>query len=195
MSSGNIKVDGFIKVTKQWQAEVKALRQIILECDLEEDFKWRFPCYTSGGNNIVIIQVFKNFCALMFFKGHLLKDSKKVLKAPGENSQTARRFEFTSTSEISKAKAVIKSYIKEAVKIEELPTQERKKASPKQTIPSEFKEKLASNTKLRSAFESLTPGRQRHYLKHLSSAKQSATRIARIEKCIPRILKGLGLSD
>lgn len=196
MSDTNPKVDAFIKSQKAWTAEIKSLRQIALDSGLQEDFKWSLPCYSHDGQNIAIIQNFKNFCALMFFKGHLLKDSKGLLKAPGENSQTARRFEFTSATEISKLKTAIKAYLKEAVKAESLPTAKAEKKAPKkQDIPVEFKTKLAGNKKLKAAFEGLTPGRQRLYLMHFASAKQSATRVSRIEKYIPKILKGLGMND
>lgn len=195
MSPTNPKVDAYLKARKQWTEEIKLLREIVLECNLEEELKWRLPCYTNNDKNIVIIQDFKNFCALMFFNGHLLKDPKGLLKAPGENSQTARRFEFTSVSDILKLKSTIKAYIKEAIKAEDLPVKAEKKPTKAQPVPAEFKEIMASNKKLKTAFEKLTPGRQRHYLMHFSSAKQSATRISRIEKCVPRILKGLGLND
>jgi uncharacterized protein YdeI (YjbR/CyaY-like superfamily) len=195
MAETNPKVDAFIKNAKQWAQEYNSLRQLALASGLQEDFKWGLPCYTNDGNNIAIIQGFKNCCALMFFKGHLLKDAKGLLKAPGENSQTARRFEFSNLAEVTKSKAAIKTYLKEAIQAEELPTPSKKTAAKKQSVPVEFKEKLASNKKLKDAFEKLTPGRQRHYLMHFSSAKQAATRMARIDKCVPRILKGLGLTD
>lgn len=125
------KVDTFIKNEKRWKEEFKLLRQIALDCGLEEEFKWRLPCYSNNGKNIVILQGFKGFCALMFFNGYLLKDAKGLLKAPGENSQTARRFEFTSAAEVAKLKAVIKSYIKEALKAEESSFKAEKKPTPK----------------------------------------------------------------
>ncbi|WII71609.1 YdeI/OmpD-associated family protein [Bdellovibrio sp. 22V] len=195
MKERNSQVDAFIKNEKKWKEEIQLLREIALECDLTEDFKWRLPCYTNSDRNIVIIQNFKNFCALMFFDGHRLKDPKHLLKSPGENSQTARRFEFTNVAEIKKMKAAIKSYIKEALKAEGAPAKTEKKKPALPAIPAELQTKFKENKKLKSAFEALTPGRQRHYLMHFSSAKQAATRTSRIEKCIPRILKGLGLND
>jgi uncharacterized protein YdeI (YjbR/CyaY-like superfamily) len=195
MKQTNAKVDAFVKSEKKWKDEVQLLREIALESGLTEDFKWRQPCYSSNEQNIAIIQSFKGCCAFMFFKGYLLKDPKHLLKAPGENSQTARRLEFTSADEVSKMKATIKAFIKEAIKAEELPATAKKKKAPAQKVPVELQTVFKENKKLKSAFEGLTPGRQRHYLMHFSSAKQSATRTSRIEKCIPRILKGLGLND
>lgn len=195
MNQTDSKVEAYLKSAQQWKAEFQLLRQLSLDAGLQEALKWGLPCYSSDGKNIVIIQGFKNFCTLMFFKGHLLKDSKKLLKASGENSQTARRFEFTNAAEVVKAKATIKAYLKEAIKAETLPAEVKKKAPKKQTVPAEFQEKLDTNKKLKVAFEKLTPGRQRLYLMHFSSAKQSETRAARVQKCIPKIMKGLGLTD
>ena len=194
-SKTNPKVDAFIKNEKKWKEEVKLLRQIALESGLEEELKWRLPCYSLNEKNIAITQNFKDFCAFMFFKGFALKDPKGLLKQPGENSQTARRLEFTSVAEISKMKATIKAFIKEAIKAEESNIKPDKKETKKPAVPAEFKKELAKNKKLKAAFDGLTPGRQRLYLMHFSSAKQSATRSARVEKCIPKILKGQGLND
>ncbi|MBO9666118.1 MAG: YdeI/OmpD-associated family protein [Bdellovibrio sp.] len=194
MSPKNSKVDAFIKNEKTWSNEVKLLREIALSCGLQEDFKWRFPCYTNNDQNIAIIQTFKNFCAFMFFNGASLKDSKGVLKAPGENSQTSRRLEFTSPAEVTKAKSVLKAFIKEAMKLD-TPEKVVKKTTKPLAIPEELQKSLDKNKKLKAAFEKLTPGRQRLYVIHISSAKQPATRVARVEKCTPKILKGLGLND
>lgn len=195
MIKQNTKVDAFIKSEKQWKNEVQLLREILLDCGLQEDFKWRFPCYTNEEKNIAIIQTFKGFCALMFFNGVQLKDSKGLLKAPGENSQTSRRFEFTSVDEIAKSKPAIRAFIKEALKIKDSAEAPVKKAPQALKVPTEFQKELDKNKKLKAAFGKLTPGRQRLYLIHISSAKQAATRVSRIEKCIPKILKGLGLND
>ncbi|MFV8251126.1 YdeI/OmpD-associated family protein [Bdellovibrio bacteriovorus] len=195
MSSKNAKVDAFIKSEKKWKDEVQLLRQIALDSGLTEDFKWSLPCYLHGDKNIAIIQNFKDSCALMFFQGSELKDAKKLLKAPGANSQSARRFEFTSVADITKVKAAIRSYIKEAVKISESEVKTEKKPAKMPVMPAELKQALDKNKKLKAAFEKLTPGRQRLYLMHIESAKQSATRTSRVEKCIPRILQGLGLND
>jgi uncharacterized protein YdeI (YjbR/CyaY-like superfamily) len=195
MGERNPKVDAYVKNQKTWSDEVKLLRELALDCGLQEDFKWSQPCYTSDGENIAIIQSFKNFCALMFFNGYLLKDPKKLLKAPGENSQSARRLEFTSTAEITKAKATIKAFVKETIKLAKSGEVPEKKPSKLPAMPAEFKTALAENKKLKAAFEKLTPGRQRLYLIHFSSAKQADTRISRIEKATPKILKGLGLNE
>lgn len=195
MSSKHPKVDAFIKSEKKWKDEVQLLRQIALDSGLTEDFKWSLPCYLHDDKNIAIIQNFKNSCALMFFQGSELKDAKKLLKSPGANSQTARRFEFTSVTDIEKVKTAIRSYIKEAVKISGTAVKTEKKPAKMPVMPAELKQALDKNKKLKAAFERLTPGRQRLYLMHIESAKQSATRASRVEKCVPRILQGLGLND
>lgn len=196
MGQKNAKVDAFIKSEKRWRAEAKLIRQIALDCGLQEELKWGFPCYMHEGRNIALFQSFKDFCALMFFSGHLLKDPKGFMKAPGENSQTARRFEFTNVAEVTKAQSTIKKFLKEAIKLSpEVTAKPKKKTVSMPEIPVEFQEKLNSNKKLKAAFEKLTPGRQRLYLMHFSSAKQSATRVSRIEKSIPKILNGLGLLE
>ncbi len=195
MSKRNPKVDAFIKSEKIWPNEAKLMREVCLESGLEEDFKWRFPCYTNNGKNLIMIQTFKNMCALLFFNGVLLKDPKKLLKAPGENSQIGRRLEFKSFSEVSKVKSAMKALIKEAIKADNSGTKIVKSAPKTLTMPAELQDQLNKNKKLKAAFEKLTPGRQRLYTMHIASAKQEATRIARVQKCIPKILKGLGLND
>jgi uncharacterized protein YdeI (YjbR/CyaY-like superfamily) len=195
MSKKNPKVDAFIKSEKIWPNEAKLMREVCLECGLEEDFKWRFPCYTNNGKNLIMIQTFKNMCALLFFNGVLLKDPKKLLKAPGENSQVGRRLEFKSFQDVSKAKAAMKSLIKEAIKTDDSGAKIVKSAPKALTMPAELQNQLNKNKKLKAAFEKLTPGRQRLYTMHIASAKQAETREARVEKCIPKILKGLGLND
>ncbi|HVK62238.1 MAG TPA: DUF1801 domain-containing protein, partial [Bdellovibrionales bacterium] len=171
----NSHVDKFLKSSKLWQPEMAALRAVILKTKLEEDFKWRLPCYTYGDSNIVIIQPFKKSLALMFFKGALLKDAKKILVANGPNSQASRRFEFHSVQEISKLSSTIKAYIQEAIAAEESGQKVKFKKKP-QTIPEELKKTFAKMPKLKKSFESLTPGRQRAYLLHFSTAKQASTR-------------------
>jgi uncharacterized protein YdeI (YjbR/CyaY-like superfamily) len=188
----NTKVDKFLQKSDQWKDELTHLRPILLETKLEEDLKWNLPCYTYQGKNIAIIQPFKSCLALMFFKGSLLKDPKKLLIANGPHSQAARRFEFRSVKEISKLRATIKSYIKEAMAIEEAGEKVEFQKTP-HSEPAELQETFARNAKLKKAFQSLTPGRQRAYLMHFSNAKQSATRLSRIKKCIPQILEGKGL--
>lgn len=190
----NSKVDKFIKDAKVWQEEIAKLRSIILSTKLQEEFKWSLPCYTIDEANIVIIQPFKAYLGLMFFKGTLLKDAKKVLVNNGPNSQASRRFEFASIQDIAKKESLIKSYIKEAVLVEKSGKKVEFKKKP-QEEPTELKQAFAKNPKLKKAFQSLTPGRQRAYILFFSSAKQSATKQSRIEKCAPRILAGKGLAD
>lgn len=196
MGQKNAKVDAFIKNEKRWAAEAKLVRKIALECDLDEELKWGFPCYMHEGKNVALFQSFKDFCALMFFSGYLLKDPKGLLKIPGANTQSVRRFEFRDIDEATKAQASIKKFLKEAIKLSSVAeAKPKKKTVSLPEVPAEFQEKLNSNKKLKAAFEKLTPGRQRLYLMHFSSAKQSATRVARIEKSVPKILKGLGLLE
>lgn len=194
MSSKNPKVDSLIIHAKQWKDEMQALREIILELGLTEELKWRLPCYTHDGENVAIIQPFKTYFAVMFFKGTLLKDSKKVLSIPG-SSQAVRQLRFTSLKEVLKLKPVIKSYLKEAIKISESGEKVQFKETKDISMPVEFQKRLAKNKLLKKAFESLTPGRQRQYLYYFSSAKQSATRESRIEKYTKQILSGHGLKD
>ena len=184
----NADVTKFLKSSKRWQNEMTALRAILLQAKLEENFKWRLPCYSHNDSNIVIVQPFKNYLGLMFFKGSLLKDAKGLLANNGPNSQAARRFEFQSVQDITKLKATIKAYIKEAVAIEESGQKVAFKKTP-QAMPDELKKAFTKNAKLKKAFDALTPGRQRAYIIHFSGAKQPATRESRIEKCTPDILK------
>jgi uncharacterized protein YdeI (YjbR/CyaY-like superfamily) len=188
------EVDSFIRKAKQWQDEMETLRAIVLSAKLDEDLKWSKPCYTHENRNIAIIQPFKGCLGFMFFKGELLKDPKGILKDNGPNSQSARRMEFTSSAEITRLKATIKAYIKEAIAIEESGQKVAIKKNP-EPVPDELKEFFKKKPALKKAFEALTPGRQRAYILHFSSAKQSATRVSRIEKCIALILDGKGLND
>ena len=190
----NSKVDEHINQSKQWKSEMYALRTIILDCQLAEDFKWGKPCYSFQGKNIVIIQGFKEYFALLFFKGGIMKDSKHLLVKMGENTQAGRQMRFENVQDILDKKSIIKDYIFEAVEIEERgeKVEIKKEATP---IPEEFQIKLNENAELKSAFESLTPGRQRAYLFHFSATKQSKTRESRIEKSIPNILEGKGMNE
>jgi uncharacterized protein YdeI (YjbR/CyaY-like superfamily) len=189
----NKDVDKFIADAKQWKEETAKLRRILLKTKLEENFKWRAPCYTHNGHNIIIIQPFKSSLGAMFFKGSLLKDPKKLLISNGPNSTAGRRFEFRSVEEITKLAPVIRAYVKEAIAIEES-GKKVEKAKPG-ALPDELKKIFAKKPKLKKAFEALTPGRQRAYIIYFSGAKQAATRESRIEKCAPRILGGKGLTD
>jgi uncharacterized protein YdeI (YjbR/CyaY-like superfamily) len=190
----NSDVDKFLKKSKLWQKEIAKLRAIVLKTGLDETFKWNLPCYSYNGANVVIIQPFKRCLGMMFFKGALLKDPKNVLVNNGPNSQAGRRFEFTSVDEIAKVAPVIKAYIKEAIAIEESGQKVKFKRKP-EPLPKELKEAFAKKPQFKKAFASLTPGRRRAYILHFSSAKQSATRRSRIEKCVQRIIEGKGLTE
>jgi uncharacterized protein YdeI (YjbR/CyaY-like superfamily) len=189
----NPKVDDYLSQVKKWQDEIAKLRTIVLGCGLTEDFKWHQPCYTLDGGIVLLISAFKEYCALAFFKGSLLKDPSGLLVAPGENSQAMRQIRFTSVQEIVEREPVLKSYIEKAIEIEKAGLKIEKK--PTHTVSEEFQTKLDKNPTLKTAFEALTPGRRRAYLMHFSQPKQLKTREARIEKCLPQILAGKGLSD
>lgn len=191
----NPKVDWFFAKTQKWQEEFKKLREIAVGCDLVEELKWGQPCYMFGKSNIVLIHGFKNYCALLFFKGALLKDPKGILIQQTENVQAARQIRFTSVQQIVKLKTVLKGYIYEAVKVEEAGLKVNFKKTEEFKIPEEFEHKLRQNAALKIAFYALTPGRQRAYIFYFSSAKQAKTRESRVEKYIPQILKGRGLDD
>lgn len=191
----NPKVDFFFEDAGQWQEEFKALRTIALSTELVEDLKWGCPCYTFEGKNIFLIHGFKEYCALLFFKGALMKDPDHILIRQTENVQAARQVRFTDVQQINDLKEILRSYMFEAVEIEESGAKVEMKKTKEFEMPEEFQNKLEQDPALKEAFESLTPGRQRAYLLHFSSAKQSKTREARIEKNIPQILTGKGLND
>lgn len=191
----NPKVDFYFHKNEKWKTEIEELRHIILECKLNEELKWGSPCYTLDRNNIVLIHVFKDYCALLFFKGAILKDDKKLLVQQTKNVQAARQLRFTSLQEITKRKTAIKALIKEAIAVEKTGTKVVLKKTDEFEMPEEFKTALDKNAKLKSAFYALTPGRQRAYLLFFAGAKQSATRMARIKKYEQHILKGKGLND
>lgn len=195
MIQTNPKVDGFLRKSKQWQEELQKLRMIILDCGLSEEIKWRVPVYTLDGRNIVFLGRFKNFCALSFVKGVLLKDPKGILDKPGENTQSARLIRFTDVRRVAELQPVLKSYVQEAIEVEKAGLKVKFKKVSEFNIPAEFQAKLDANPALKAAFSALTPGRQRAYLLYFSGAKQSKTREARVEKCMARILKGKGLED
>lgn len=185
----NPKVDFFFEKEGQWQPFFKQLRIIILGCGLTEELKWGQPCYVSHNTNIVLMHGFKEYCALLFFKGALLKDSKHILIQQTKNVQSARQVRFTNVKEIAKLATIIKTYIYEAIEVEKAGLKVALKKTEDYIIPEEFQKKLNKNARLKKAFEALTPGRQRAYLFHFAQAKQSQTREARIEKCIPQIWK------
>ena len=191
----NPKVDFYFTKAKKWKEEITKLREIVLDCHLTEELKWGVPSYSYEKNNIVLIHVFKEYCTLLFFKGVLLKDSKGVLIQQTKNVQSARQMRFTSLSEVTKLKATIKSYIFEAVKLEEAGVKVEMKKTAEFDMPEEFQAQLTKNVSLKKAFYALTPGRQRGYLLYFSSAKQAKTRETRIEKYMKQILDGKGLDD
>ena len=191
----NPKVDFYFSKENKWQKEIKKLRTIVLDCGLNEELKWGCPCYTFQKSNIVLIHVFKDYCALLFFKGALLKDENGILIQQTKNVQVARQIRFTSSREITDLEPVLKAYIYEAIEVEKAGLKPKLKKTSEFKIPEEFQEKLNKNASLKKAFHALTPGRQRGYILHFSSAKQTKTREARIEKYIPQILKGKGLED
>lgn len=192
--SGTTGVDKFFKNLKSWQDEASALRAILLKTGLNEELKWRLPCYTFEGKNIVIVQPFKNCLGLMYFKGALLKDPKKALVENGPNSQSSRRLEFRSIKDVARLEPIIKVFVKEAVQVE-ASGRKIEKTKRSNAKPAELLKAFAKNPKLKKAFTGLTPGRQRAYLLHFSGAKQTSTREARVAKCAPRILAGKGLTD
>jgi uncharacterized protein YdeI (YjbR/CyaY-like superfamily) len=189
------KVEAFINNAKQWQDEYRKLREIVLASGLTEDFKWRVPCYTAEDKNVVMIHGFKDYCAILFPKGALLKDPMGILIQQTENVQSARQIRFTSLDEIEELEPILKGYIKEAIEIETAGLEVEFKKTSEFNMPEEFQQKLDQDPALRSAFESLTPGRQRGYLLYFSAPKQSKTRESRIEKYEQQILAGKGLND
>ncbi|MEP6670460.1 MAG: YdeI/OmpD-associated family protein [Chthoniobacter sp.] len=190
----NPTVDAFFRKAKTWRDEMEKFRTIVLSCGLTEELKWGKPCYTFQESNIVILQGFKEFCALLFAKGALLKDPKNILEKPGESTQAARRIPFTDVREIVKMEPVLKAYIREAIAAEKAGLKVEFKKNP-EPVPEELQNRLDETPAFKTAFEALTPGRQRAYILYFSAAKQSKTREARVEKCRPQILKGKGLDD
>ena len=195
MNRMNPKVDVFLTKAKKWQQEMKKLRMIILDCQLTEELKWGKPCYTFQKSNIVLIHGFKEYVALLFFKGALLKDAKGILIQQTENVQAARQIRFTNVREIVKMETILKAYIEEAIEVEKAGLEVNYKKTTEFVIPEEFQNKLDENPALRTAFDALTPGRQRGYILYFSGATQSKTRESRVEKCMRQILKGKGLND
>ena len=177
-----------------WGHELELLRRIVLDSELTEESKWGVPCYTTQGKNVLLVSAFKDYCAISIFKGALLADSKNLLVKPGKNSQAARMLKFTSTEKIQEIEADIKELINEAIKAEKAGLKVNFKKNP-EPIPQELEDKFEQDLVFKSAFESLTPGRQRGYIIHFSQPKQSSTRISRIEKCVPKILNGEGMHD
>ncbi|WP_192346145.1 YdeI family protein [Algoriphagus sp. Y33] len=191
----NPKTDFFFDKPTQWQEEYRQLRRLVLDCGLTEELKWGVPCYTFQGSNVVLIHGFKEYCALLFHKGALLQDAEHIMIQQTENVQGARQIRFADVKGIVEMKPVLKSYIYEAIEVEKAGLKVALKKTKEYAVPEEFQVKLDENAALKSAFEALTPGRQRGYLLHFSAAKQAKTREARIEKLIPQILAGKGLND
>ncbi len=179
---------------KTWLPELEQLRAIVLSCGLTEELKWKQPCYTHKGKNILLVTAFNDYSCIAFFKGALLKDTKGLLVFPGPNSQAAKQMRFTDVQDIIKQEPIIKAYIKEAIKLEDAGKQIAFKKEP-EALPEELTERLKKDARYKRAFEALTPGRQRSYILHISGAKQSATRASRVEKCLPKILAGKGFNE
>ena len=188
-------VEELIEKSKNWKEELTKLRSIVLDCGLAEEVKWYQPCYSFNGTNLIILGSFKEFCTLSFFKGVLLKDEKKILEFPGENSQSAKIVKFTNVNQINELETTLKDCIKEMIELEKSGAKVTFKKIEEQKLPEELEEMFNQDKDFENAFKALTPGRQRAYLLHFSSAKQSSTRIARIEKAKPQIFAGKGLND
>lgn len=191
----NPEVDWFFEKEEKWKSEVEELRKIVLECHLTEDLKWGCPCYTFEKKNIVLIHVFKEYCAFLFFKGALMEDPKNILIQQTENVQSARQVRFTNLKEIKALASDLKEYIFQAVEVEESGKKVELKKTKEYPVPEELTAKFKETPALKEAFEALTPGRQRAYILYFSQPKQAKTRESRIEKCMPDILDGKGLND
>ena len=191
----NPKVDWFFNKDTKWKDSYNALRAILLDCDLQEELKWGCPCYTYQDGNVVLIHGFKNYCALLFHKGVLLKDKHNLLIQQTKNVQSARQIRFNNLDQIIEQEKVLKAYIKEAIEVEKAGKKVKLKKTKDYPVPEEFKQCLQEDPELKAAFYALTPGRQRGYLLHFSSAKKTETRLARIEKNKKKIMNGKGLDD
>ena len=189
------EVDKYLSANPLWQKEMQALREIVLSCGLTEELKWRVPCYTHQGGNVVMISALKEYCALSFSKGALLKDSGGILSTPGKNTRSARLIRFTGLEQIIELQSRLKSYIHEAIALEDSGSKVDFEKDRTVELPKELEDKFASSPELKTAFQALTPGRQRGYLLFFSAAKQASTRVARIEKHVQRILDGKGILD
>lgn len=194
-SRTNLKVDEFLSEAKKWKEEFEKLRTIILDCELTEDFKWMHPCYTYNNKNVVLIHGFKEYCALLFHKGALLQDAHGILIQQTENVQAARQIRFTNVQEINELENILKAYIHEAIEVEKAGLKVEVNKNIELNIPEELQKKFDEIPALKTAFEALTPGRQRAYTLYFSQAKQSKTRESRVEKYVQKILDGKGLKD
>ena len=191
----NPKVDWYFEKNEKWQKEIRKLRTIILDCGLTEELKWGCPCYTYESSNVVLIHVFKEYCAVLFFKGALLADPDGILVQQTENVQAARQVRFTNIKEVKERERILKTYIYEAIEVERAGLQVKLKKTKDFKIPEEFQTKLDKMPSLKKAFDALTPGRQRGYIFHFSQPKLSKTREARVEKYLKQIISGKGLDD
>ena len=191
----NPAVNFYFNKAKKWQEEIRELRMNLLDCGLTEELKWGVPCYTFQKGNIVLIHVFKEYCALLFFKGALLNDPNGVLVQQTKNVQAGRQMRFTSVRGILEIEAIVKAYIYEAIELEKAGLKVELKKTTQFIIPEEFENKIKEVPALKTAFYALTPGRQRAYLLHFSAPKQSKTRESRVEKCVQQIINGKGLGD
>src|ERR1700747_2364388 len=191
----NSKVDGYLSNAKKWREELQKLRMIFLDCQLTEELKWGKPCYTFQKRNVVIILPLKEYCALLFFKGALLNDANGILIKPGENTEAGRQIRFTNVREIVEMETILKAYIYEAVEVEKAGLKVNFKKITELIIPEDVQNKLDEIPALKTAFDALTPGRQRAYILYFSAPKQSKTRVSRVEKCMQQILNGKGLND
>jgi uncharacterized protein YdeI (YjbR/CyaY-like superfamily) len=194
-SKPNPKFDFYFNRPSKWQAEMRKLRTIVLSTGLTEELKWGVPCYTLDGQNIVLIHEFKEYCALLFMKGALMKDPQKILIQQTKNVQAGRHIRFTDIGEIIDMEDTLKAYIRDAIEVERAGLKVKLKETSEYEMPEEFAAKLAKDKKLKAAYDALTPGRQRGYLFYFAAAKQSKTREARIDKYTPMILKGKGIND
>ena len=191
----NPKVDAYLRKAKKWRPEMEKLRSLLLDSPMTEEFKWGKPCYAFNGSNLIVVLALKDYITLLFCKGALLKDAKKILTRPSENTQAARQLRFTGLAKIEELESVVKAYIREAIAAEKAGRQITYKKITEHKVPEELQRKIDADARFKTAFTALTPGRQRMYLLHFSSAKQSETREARIKKCTPDILKGIGFNE
>ena len=191
----NPKVNGYLRKNKQWHEELTRLRTLLLDGELTEDVKWRVPCYTYQGANVVLLNCLKDYCAISFFKGAMLKDPKGILLKPGENTQSARLIRFTNPQQVEELEPTLRAYVQEAIDVEKAGLKVELKKITDFEIPLELQRKLDELPAFKAAFESLTPGRQRAYYLHIAAPKQSQTRAGRVEKCMPLIFEGKGLTD
>lgn len=195
MKSANPQADGFFRKPAKWREELRALRTTLQRFPLDEAMKWRLPCYSFQNGNVVIMQAFKEYCALLFFKGALLKDPKRILVAPGEHTQAGRQIRFSSQDAIARLQPVVKAYIREAIALEKAGVKVPLKKAADFAIPEELQRKFEELPALKAAFDALTPGRRKAYVLYVSGAKQAKTREARVEKHLQRILNGKGIDD